>query len=131
VIGDIVDVLVPVQRDPGSRAVGSAEPLSTWDAIVLDVDNGPDFLIHQQNATLYSPEFLGSAYQRLRLGGRLAIWCQSESPELLARLSRLAPTAAQRPAPVQRGSRRFDHVIYTLDRPLTCASSAKPEWAHE
>ena len=25
-----------------------------WDAIVLDVDNGPDFLIHEQNAGLYS-----------------------------------------------------------------------------
>jgi hypothetical protein len=38
------------------------EPRGPWDAIVLDVDNGPDFLIHETNAGLYTPPLLAAAY---------------------------------------------------------------------
>jgi len=88
-----------------------------WDAIALDVDNGPDFLIHAANASLYTPEFLRLAYQRLAPGGRLAIWCQGPSPGLLAFLTAIAVSAQEHLYRVQRGERRFSYAIYTLDRP--------------
>ena len=44
-----------------------------WDAIVLDVDNGPDFLIYGQNRALYTEGVLRAAYARLTAGGTLAI----------------------------------------------------------
>ena len=34
--------------------LASLEPASV-DAILLDVDNGPDFLVHQSNSALYGP----------------------------------------------------------------------------
>ncbi|MET0693174.1 MAG: hypothetical protein ABWY56_04550 [Propionibacteriaceae bacterium] len=93
-------------------------PDQPWDGIVLDVDNGPDFLIHEPNAGLYSSEVLTSAYDRLAPGGRLAIWCQGASPALLDTLRAIHPSARENVYQVTRGRRRFSYVIYTLDRPL-------------
>ena len=69
-----------------------AGPDGPWDAILLDVDNGPDFLIHGSNAGS-TPAGLAAAYARLTDGGTLAIWCQGPAPELLATLQPISPTA--------------------------------------
>ena len=62
-----------------------AEPLKTerggFDAILLDVDNGPEGLTHHDNNWLYSPEGLQSAFAALRPNGVLAVW--SAGPDAL------------------------------------------------
>ncbi|GAA2110894.1 spermidine synthase [Microlunatus panaciterrae] len=88
-----------------------------WDAILLDVDNGPDFLIHADNARLYTAEMLACAYARLAPSGLLAIWCQGSAPALLDLLKEISPTAAERLMEVRRGDRRFSYAIYTIRRP--------------
>ncbi|MGH3479416.1 MAG: hypothetical protein ACRDQD_21590, partial [Nocardioidaceae bacterium] len=45
-----------------------------FDGILLDVDNGPDFLVHDSNAALYEPPFLTEVRRLLRPGGALVIW---------------------------------------------------------
>ncbi len=45
-----------------------------FDAIVLDVDNGPDALVHKHNASLYMRAGLNRARLALRPGGLLAVW---------------------------------------------------------
>jgi spermidine synthase len=45
-----------------------------YDAILLDVDNGPDGLTRQANDGLYSTRGLARALAALRPGGILAIW---------------------------------------------------------
>ncbi|MDN5853797.1 MAG: hypothetical protein L0K86_13320, partial [Actinomycetia bacterium] len=40
------------------REVIDAATPSSWDAILLDVDNGPGYLVHQQNASLYESPFV-------------------------------------------------------------------------
>ena len=87
-----------------------------WDAIVLDVDNGPDFLIHEHNAGLYSVPGLRSAYEHLAPSGLLAIWCQGANPALLATLSALGPSPGQFRHPVRRGGREWSYAIYTVRR---------------
>jgi spermidine synthase len=99
-----------VLSEPSSRA----EPAGTWDAILLDVDNGPDFLIHAENAALYGAEALRSAYRRLSPGGVLAIWCQGAHEGLWAELQALSPTAREERHVVQRGRHRVAYVIYTV-----------------
>ncbi len=47
---------------------------SDYDAILLDVDNGPDALVHKGNAGLYKRSGLVRAKQALRPGGVLAVW---------------------------------------------------------
>jgi spermidine synthase len=45
-----------------------------YDAILLDVDNGPDALVHEANAGLYKRTGLLRARAALRRGGVLAVW---------------------------------------------------------
>jgi spermidine synthase len=97
---------------------GSSDgPVGPWDAIVLDVDNGPDFLIYGENSGLYTDAGLRAAYAQLASGGILAIWCQRPAPSLLAALRRIAPSACQHVIEVSRGERRLSYAIYTLSRP--------------
>ena len=45
-----------------------------WDAILLDVDNGPEGLSREGNDALYHPRGLSQAFSALRPGGVLAVW---------------------------------------------------------
>jgi spermidine synthase len=93
------------------------QPRGPWDAILLDVDNGPDFLIHAQNDALYAEPGLRDAYARLAPAGVLAIWCQAPSPPLLDALRRVDPSAAEARHGVQREGRTFVYAIDTVRRP--------------
>lgn len=87
-----------------------------WELILLDVDNGPDFLIHHENSALYRPDALRAAYERLAPDGVLAIWCQGPYSPLLKQLQAISPTAAEHRYVVHRGRRDFTYAIYTIRR---------------
>jgi spermidine synthase len=57
-----------------------------WDAILLDVDNGPDGLVRQANDRLYSMRGLQNARAALRPGGILAVWSAGRDPAFTRRL---------------------------------------------
>jgi spermidine synthase len=57
-----------------------------YDAILLDVDNGPDGLSRAANDQLYSAEGLSSAKAALKRGGILAIWSAYADPAFTRRL---------------------------------------------
>ncbi|MGH3360152.1 MAG: spermidine synthase [Nocardioidaceae bacterium] len=63
------------------EVVADAVPASL-DAILLDVDNGPDFLVHEDNATLYETPFLRQCADALGPYGQLCVWSMSEAPAL-------------------------------------------------
>jgi spermidine synthase len=96
---------------------------ASWDLVLLDVDNGPDFLIHTDNARLYQPDLLARAVDRLRPGGRLAIWCQGPSPALEAALRGLPGTVDHQVHPVRRGERLLQYSIYVLTGPPSADAS--------
>jgi spermidine synthase len=87
-----------------------------WDAIVLDVDNGPDFLIHRHNRALYAEQGLRAAYAQLAPDGTLAIWSQGPVLTLRRTLERIAPSVREHVIDVSRGERRFSYAIYTVRR---------------
>ena len=60
---------------------------SGYDAILLDVDNGPDGLVREANDRLYSPAGLRAARAALLPGGVLAIWSAARDPAFTRRLS--------------------------------------------
>lgn len=61
---------------------------NAWDAIVLDVDNGPAALTAKDNDRLYTAEGLRAAFTALRERGMLAIWSASEDAAFTRRLRR-------------------------------------------
>jgi spermidine synthase len=107
-----------VRLHVGATVAGAGPGTGPWDAILLDVDNGPDFLIHAHNAGLYEDATLAAAQAALTPGGVLALWCQGPAPELLERLRRLDGSAREHRYAVEREGRRLSYAVLTLQRPL-------------
>ncbi|MFJ9849844.1 spermidine synthase [Streptomyces sp. NPDC101150] len=50
-----------------------------FDALCLDIDNGPDWTVTDDNTGLYSPSGLAACHERLTPGGVLAVWSAQPS----------------------------------------------------
>lgn len=83
-----------------------------YDAILLDVDNGPAGLTTDENDALYGATGLQSAHTALRPGGILAVWSAGPDGRFTARLRRHGFTAEEVTTRARgaRGGRR--HVIW-------------------
>ncbi|MGW9024453.1 spermine/spermidine synthase domain-containing protein [Streptomyces sp. NPDC055722] len=57
------------------------ETSDTYDALCLDIDNGPGWTVTEDNESLYSTAGLASCARLLRPGGVLAVWSAQPSPE--------------------------------------------------
>ena len=75
-----------VRVEPGDVAVTLRASARAFDAILLDVDNGPDAFATSGNAALYSDAGLAAARGALREGGVLAVWSAREDRRFEQRL---------------------------------------------
>lgn len=57
-----------------------------WDAVLLDVDNGPDGLVRADNDRLYNEAGLAVLKRSLKPGGVAAIWSAAKDPAFTRRL---------------------------------------------
>lgn len=99
-------------------------PTGGTDLILLDVDNGPGFLVHPGNAALYRRPFLAVAAAALRPGGVLAIWSADPAPTLSGKLRRVLGECTEVELPVQRDGREFTYLIYLARRGSTWHDAA-------
>ncbi|WP_435974063.1 spermidine synthase [Streptomyces sp. Qhu_M48] len=53
----------------------------TYDALCLDIDNGPDWTVTEDNESLYTAEGLAACAARLNPGGVLAVWSAQPSAD--------------------------------------------------
>jgi spermidine synthase len=85
---------------------------SAFDAILLDVDNGPDGLVREANGGLYDAKGLNAAYAALRPGGILAVWSSGPDRNFTQRLRRTGFNVEEVPvrANGKRGGAR--HVVW-------------------
>jgi spermidine synthase len=74
----LADPRVSIREADVGRVIRSGT--QTFDAILLDVDNGPEGLTRKANDALYDLEGLNAAHLTLRPGGVLAVW--SSGPDL-------------------------------------------------
>ena len=89
---------------------------SIFDAILLDVDNGPDGLTRKANDALYDLRGLRAARRALRTRGVLAIWSAKPDPKFTLRLreTNFDVDVLKVPARGSRGSK--NHVIWMATR---------------
>ncbi len=91
--GPMVDLAAGCLDDPRVRLIERdvvaviAEAVATYDAILLDVDNGPDGLTRNGNDRLYSMKGLAAAKAALKPGGILAVWSAAPDNAFAKRLS--------------------------------------------
>lgn len=94
------------------RAWLPGRPDGSADAVLMDVDNGPGFLVHLANAEIYERPFLGEIARVLRPGGVLAVWSASRARELHRLLLRQFETCEESHEAVRRDGRRLDYYLY-------------------
>jgi spermidine synthase len=82
--GCLDDPRVEIRIDDVARLISTAK--GRYDAILLDVDNGPDGLTRQENDGLYTPRGLHQARAALRPGGILAVWSAAADAAFTRRL---------------------------------------------
>ncbi len=95
-VGDVAELL---RTEPGG-----------FNAILLDVDNGPQAVIRRENDWLYSLEGLAVAHAALRDGGVLAVWSAGPDAQFNRRLSRAgfkSELVIVRPHRAGKGARHY------------------------
>jgi spermidine synthase len=75
-----------VRVETGDVAVTLSSRLGQFDAVLLDVDNGPAALTDSNNAGLYDSRGIAAAHASLKKTGVLAIWAAKEDRKFKQRL---------------------------------------------
>lgn len=98
------------------RAVLPGLAPSAYDGILLDVDNGPHFLVHESNADVYERPLLTVAARALRPGGLLAVWSAAPAPVLADVLADTVGPVEPVVRTVRRENRDVDYHVYVARR---------------
>jgi spermidine synthase len=96
-----------------------------FDAVCLDVDNGPGWLARPGNAELYTDEGLARLGGLLAPRGRLAIWAAARDEAFERRLERAFGVVRVVGVPVARGE---DDAAYVAARPGPSSTSRRSTW---
>lgn len=86
------------------------ETAETFDLICLDIDNGPDWKVFDDNASLYDEAGLAALQRRLRPGGCLSFWSATPSPDFARRLREAFGDVEIREVPQTHGEP--DYIFY-------------------
>ena len=97
-IGDVAE------RIAGARA--------SFDAILLDVDNGPDAMTREANSDLYTPGGLRSARAALRPGGILAVWSAAADNAFTRRLRSAGFSVEEVRLPARENGKGPKHTLW-------------------
>ena len=101
-----------VQVREGDVAQVIREARAVFDAILLDVDNGPGGLNRDANDQLYSAAGLSAARRALRPGGVLAVWSAGPDAGFTRRLHSAGFTVEEVEVRATGGKRGARHVIW-------------------
>jgi spermidine synthase len=88
-----------------------------YDAILLDVDNGPDALAHKQNDGLYSQKGIQDAWAALKPGGVFGVWSFDDDPGFTKRLRKQGFSVETHKVSASKKGRGRFHQIWTAKRP--------------
>ncbi len=88
----------------------------TYDAILLDVDNGPDGLITPRNNRLYSAKGLSAAMNALKPGGILAVWSAAPDEAFTRRLRSAGFAVEEIAVKARENGKGPRHVIWFATR---------------
>ena len=134
-VAELVPAVIAWARGPMARLFGDslADPRASihqadavevirshvcaFDAILLDVDNGPEGLIRKANDALYDMQGLKTIHRALRPAGVLAVWSSGPNPAFSKRLRNAGFEVNElnvRAAAKRKGAR---HVIWFATRP--------------
>jgi spermidine synthase len=83
-----------------------------FDAIMLDVDNGPDGFTREDNDSLYGYYGLANAYAALTPGGVLTVWSAGRDRAFTQRLQKSGFRVEEHQVQAVKGRRGTKHTIW-------------------
>jgi spermidine synthase len=112
--GLLDDPRVEVRADDVYRVLKEAERES-YDAILLDIDNGPNAMVKPSNIRLYDRRGLDLLAHAVKPRGRVAIWSAARDSRFEARLKKSGLQIEPVPAKMHANAKRDAHTIYLAD----------------
>jgi spermidine synthase len=123
VTADIADFLRDAEsageasgRGGDPTEAGDDDADAAYDLVLLDVDNGPGYLVHESNADLYEAPLLGAVRERMAEGGTLVIWSAFEEPELPLEMQDVFGNCRALAIPVDLQGREEQYWLYASTR---------------
>ncbi|MFO0679500.1 MAG: hypothetical protein U0169_23440 [Polyangiaceae bacterium] len=119
--GELGDAAGRPLEDPRVQVVvGDVAPVvarsrGAFDAIAMDVDNGPMALTAPANKRLYGPRGLDTFREALREGGTLGVWSASDDTAFTARIERAGFDVRIERVPARPGGPK-KHVLWIARR---------------
>lgn len=107
-------VVGDVRAELAARARTSPASL---DAVLLDVDNGPDHLVHPGNARLYGTAALADTARCVRPGGVVVVWSSTRSRPLLDALTSAVGRTEVVAVPLVRAGVPVEYLLHAARRP--------------
>ncbi|MEG3176630.1 spermidine synthase [Sphingomonas sp. RB3P16] len=114
--GCLDDPRVSVIAGDVAEAIAAGATAGGYDAILLDVDNGPDGLVRAENNRLYAPRGLAVARDALRPGGVLAVWSAGPDPRFVTRLKGAGFRVEEVVVKARQNGKGPRHVIWFATR---------------
>lgn len=94
----------------------SRAPKGHYDAILLDVDNGPIAMVQDGNARLYQTQGFSAITHALKPGGRVTFWSASTDHAFAKRLSKAGFKVETVAAKAYPQAKRCTHTIFVAER---------------
>ena len=106
-----------VEEDVANTIRKTTDP---WNAIILDVDNGPHGLTQKTNDYLYGISGLKMSLLALQPGGILSVWSAGPDPDFTRRLKQCGFQTKTITVPARKSGKGGRHTIWLAQKPKTC-----------
>jgi len=117
-----VKILVEDVGHALSRAVSQL-----YDAVVLDIDNGPTAMVQANNTGHYRAQGIQRIARALKPGGRAAIWSAKPDHAFETRLARAGFTVKSVQAKLYATAKKTAYTIYLADKAVPKSPPPPPD----
>lgn len=114
--GNLVDdPRVQLHLEDVQHVLAAAQP-QTYDAILVDVDNGPAAFVDRRNQRMYANPGIRSVFQALRPGGRAVYWSAVRDDYFAIKLGHAGFRVQVIAAKAYPEAKRASHTLFCADR---------------
>ena len=93
-----------------------AEAASTYDLVLLDVDNGPGYLVYDDNSSIYEHDFISRVRKIVNRGGAMVVWSAAPAPELASVMEEVFGNCTEHRYDVLLEERTEEYLLYLSRR---------------